>query len=502
MISLRYSDPPQTDKEVAASKGSSQKPLDNFDITDYVSGVTWSGDEDQAARKLEFTIIYNTADKDTTFVQLDLKLGGYVYMFYRETETADEVELFQGRIFFRKRATDSYTFEFTAYDDMIYLAKSNIRAIVKGTAEDAIKNVCAEVGIKTDVMPSMPTEVNFVADDKSATEVIQMVLEQVRAATGDEYTTLALEGAVNIIKKDELVSYVASNQTNVTGAEHSESLEDMVDRVKSVDDNGTVCQMFSINDDIKKYGTIQKIYKMKPPKEGETVDNVVGAKALLKEIKNESSLKAVGDINCIAGYALTVQEEQLKGKFHIKADSHTFNGNVHMMTLTLQYLPDTPETPEVEQVEYAKPVFNSSSKRMKKKRGTGNGDAAVDAGLNTGWDTWGGQTMANGRNGCAEFVGKCGSYYSPFLADECNNGVVYVPTMVQDADANGLLQGFDENNLEKGDVIVYGDDDHVVIYDGQGGYYGNSSSRNVTVHGGDYTEMGMTPTKIIKASKG
>ena len=74
--------------------------------------------------------------------------------------------------------------------------------------------------------------------------------------------------------------------------------------------------------------------------------------------------------------------------------------------------------------------------------------------------------------------------------------------MVQDADANGLLQGFDASNLEKGDVIVYGDDDHVVIYDGQGGYYGNSTSRNVTVHGGDYTEMGMTPTKIIKASKG
>ena len=74
--------------------------------------------------------------------------------------------------------------------------------------------------------------------------------------------------------------------------------------------------------------------------------------------------------------------------------------------------------------------------------------------------------------------------------------------MVQDADANGMLQSYDESNLEKGDVVVYGDDDHVVIYDGQGGYYGNSSSRNVTVHGGDYREMGMTPTKIIKASRG
>lgn len=502
MLSIRYSDPPQTEKEAEESKKNNTQPLDNFDITDYVSDLTWSGDEDQAARKIEFKIIYNTADKDTTFVPLDLKLGGFVYVFYRETEAADEAEIFEGRIFYRKRATDSYVFEFTAYDDMIYLAKSNIRAIINGTASDAIKNICAEVGIKTDIVPDFGVSVNFVADDKSATEAIKMVLDEVKAATGDEYTTLALEGAVNIIKKGELVEYVASNQTNVTSAEHSESIEDMVDRVKAVDDDGTLCQMFSINDDLTHYGMIQKIYKMQPPKEGETVDNVAGAKALLQQVKDESSLKAVGDINCIAGYALMVQEEQLKGKFHIKADSHTFTGNVHTMTLTLQYVPENPTAPEIEQVEYAKPVFHSSSKRMKKKRGTGGGSENVDAGLNTGWENWGGQTMDNGQNGCAEFVGKCGSYYSPFLADECQNDVVYVPTMVQDADANGLLEDFDANDLEKGDVIVYGDNDHVVIYDGQGGYYGNSSSRNVTVHGGDYTEMGMTPTKVIKASRG
>ena len=88
------------------------------------------------------------------------------------------------------------------------------------------------------------------------------------------------------------------------------------------------------------------------------------------------------------------------------------------------------------------------------------------------------------------------------MAQEAENGVVYCPTMVSDADAAGLLS-YDTSDLQKGDVLVYGDDDHVVIYDGQGGYYGNSSSRNVTVHGGDYTNMsGMQVTKVIKASQG
>ena len=49
---------------------------------------------------------------------------------------------------------------------------------------------------------------------------------------------------------------------------------------------------------------------------------------------------------------------------------------------------------------------------------------------------------------------------------------------------------------------MYGDNQHVVIYDGNGGYYGNSSSQHRTVHGSDYTAMDYAPTKIIKTSRG
>ena len=72
--------------------------------------LAWSGDSQQAARKLEFSIAYNTPDKDKVFVPLDLKIGGFIYLFYREKDTDPEIELFQGRIFYRKRVTNSYTF--------------------------------------------------------------------------------------------------------------------------------------------------------------------------------------------------------------------------------------------------------------------------------------------------------------------------------------------------------------------------------------------------------
>ena len=84
----------------------------------------------------------------------------------------------------------------------------------------------------------------------------------------------------------------------------------------------------------------------------------------------------------------------------------------------------------------------------------------------------------------------------------CDRGIAYVPTLVEDAQKAGReVIPFDESALEKGDIIVYGDNDHVVTYDGNGGYVGNSSSLGKVVHGGDYTQMGgLKPTKIIKTS--
>lgn len=109
-----------------------------------------------------------------------------------------------------------------------------------------------------------------------------------------------------------------------------------------------------------------------------------------------------------------------------------------------------------------------------------------------------GVRMDNGANGCVEAVTKIGAQMgSPFLSEQLRNGVVYVPTLVQNA--GDRVIPFDPSQLEAGDIIVYGDDDHVVMYDGQGGYVGNSSSQQQVVHGGDYNSMsGLQPTKIIK----
>lgn len=111
-----------------------------------------------------------------------------------------------------------------------------------------------------------------------------------------------------------------------------------------------------------------------------------------------------------------------------------------------------------------------------------------------------GQTMKNGTNGCAEAVGLMGAGNSQFLVNEYNNGQYSVPGMVSDAKQAGIpIVPYQAGAAGPGDAIVYGDNDHIVLSDGNGGYYGNSSSQNQIVHGSDATQMGgLQPTAIIK----
>lgn len=109
--------------------------------------------------------------------------------------------------------------------------------------------------------------------------------------------------------------------------------------------------------------------------------------------------------------------------------------------------------------------------------------------------------MPDGRNGCVEATTRIGSYYSPFLEQECDNGVASVPTLM--SDAGDAVIPFDESNLEVGDCVVFDGDEHVVVYAGDGRYVGNNSSGNGgagAVGTGGIYNIGMTPTSIIKTS--
>lgn len=171
MLICNYSDPPLTDKERQDLEAKKQaglsyaEPVVNLDITNYITKYSWSGDSEQAARKLEFEIAYTNPEKDATFVNLNLQLGGFIYLYHVPDDVeiaaieASKIEIFEGRIFYRKRNSNSFTFSFTAYDDLIYLAKSKIQMLFDNvTVTNGIKQICAEIGIPVSAaIPEIPT---------------------------------------------------------------------------------------------------------------------------------------------------------------------------------------------------------------------------------------------------------------------------------------------------------------------------------------------------------
>ena len=118
-------------------------------------------------------------------------------------------------------------------------------------------------------------------------------------------------------------------------------------------------------------------------------------------------------------------------------------------------------------------------------------------------------SISNGRRspygsvGCVETVTYAGSYYSPALKDAFYCGIVYVPTLLSNLAAKGYAVEPFNGFAEKGDLLVYGNDDHVVIADGKGGCFGNSSSRQRAMYYSDASRAwcnGQLPSKIVRMS--
>lgn len=312
--------------------------VNDKDISEYATGYTWTGDLQQAARRLDFVIAYNL--KDQSFKNLDITIGDKVYLYWQQGEQAEEIEIFRGIIFFRERSTNTFTMNFTAYDKLIYLAKSKDTKKFKNIPiESVVRQVCNEMDVNISALPQIGVKVDFIADNMSYTEMIAKAFEFARAKTGQKYHMYMNQDNLCVVERNQVIeNYLASDQTNVEYTQHSESIEDMINTVVIVNSNGTVIGRVSNDADLSAYGKLQDVYKVDKKQDTQTQ-----AKALLKPVAYKSSLSGLGSVQCITGYAVTIQEEQLKGRFAIIADRHTIENNSHKMQLELEYLGEVQE---------------------------------------------------------------------------------------------------------------------------------------------------------------
>lgn len=310
------------------------KDKKNKEITDYVINASWSGETNTVSRKLDFSIAYSTKDK--AFINVQINCGDNIKMQYID-DKKNTYNIFDGIVFNKNRNTSSITMEFNCFDKLIYLNKrKNTKKFDNITAIAAIKQVCNEnntdIG-KYDISLNS-VFINLIENEKTYAEMIMDILNTAATQTGKSYSYYCNDNKINIVIHDEVVEkFVLSDEVNIISTNHSESIEDMINTVIIMDKDGNETGRIVNSDDIKTYNIMSDIYKI-----DEKQDTQIAAKSKLKSIAYKSNLSAIGNIQCIAGYAVQIQEEQLKGLFAIISDRHTIQDNKYTMDLDLIYL--------------------------------------------------------------------------------------------------------------------------------------------------------------------
>lgn len=294
-------------------------------ITELVSKITWSGSLNTVARKVEFEIAVSPTDYYLPTVTI--LMGDMI-----DIRDKDNKLLFRGHVFSKSKSTTG-TMTVTTYDYTIYLVKN------KGTynfkklyPKQITERICRQFGVTIGKLANPGDYITRIFENVSLYDIIMTAYSISSNLSGTLYHANYMGNKFNVVEVGSEVSdYVISEDSNIYNSSYSESIENMVNRIKLYDDKGKYKGVVENKNDIKKYGVLQSIYKGKDYKK---------QKGNLKGLERSAKIDALGDPKCVAGNAIYVKESYtgLTGKFYIISDTHTFENNIHKMSLDLSFV--------------------------------------------------------------------------------------------------------------------------------------------------------------------
>lgn len=322
---------------------------DPKDISNLIKSASWSGDKEQAARKLEFVMVAD--DRDTNIPVIELANGNLVY-----GGDDDGNAVFIGKIYNLEKDRAKSEVRVICYDDLYILNKSKTsRKFKDALPEDIAVEICGEMGIKTGNIAKTGVQVSFLANGKSGYQIIQGAYTEAHKKNQKNYQCIMNGTSLDVIEKGTLIEdFALDSSANMTDSIYKESIENIVNRVRVVDDSGNGTDTVDDEESQSKYGiSIQAVYKLEKDK-----DVAEEAADLFKEPEREGNVTVLGDYRAVSGYSIAIKDALFTGQFWIKSDVHTFKDGFHEMKLTLEFenLMD-----EVE-VEHEKPQKSTSNK--------------------------------------------------------------------------------------------------------------------------------------------
>ena len=297
------------------------------DITHLLISCTWSGSRLNVARKLEYSFVQD--DRDANIPVIDVYNGYTCYSY----DDADNL-VFEGNIYSIERDMAKSSVSITAFDHLYVLAKSKTtRKFDNITPEDITRQVCAELGVLVGDIAETGTAVSFIANAKTGYQIIQGAYTEAAKVTEKKYHPVMNGAKLDVIEKGTLIEgYTADSAVNMEDSVYKESIENLIDQILVVDEEGNRVDYVRNDEHIKKYSMFQNVYKQDPNKDTQTE-----AKAMLKKPERSGHITALGDYRVKSSYSITVKDSLFKGQFWVKADTHAFTDGKHEMKLELEF---------------------------------------------------------------------------------------------------------------------------------------------------------------------
>ncbi len=297
------------------------------DITELYSSATWSGNEEEVARRLELQVLNPL--QDYYIPKVDLQLGGFIISYNDK-----EKELFQGLILSKEKSSQNSNISLVCVDALYYANKSKaIHNFNKKTAEEITTTLCNEAKIVIGALA-----VTGIAQDLPANNtvfnLIKDAYDYAGSLNGKYYIISMRQGKIYVEEKAKSANFVIlASDSNISDSTYKETLESMVNIVKIYDDTGKQIGEVKNNGNIKAYGVFQETYEEETDKNYNMVAN-----NMLKGVEKTFSIEATGNDECISGTYVTFNDKLtgISGDYTIISDNHTFSEGTHIMRLELR----------------------------------------------------------------------------------------------------------------------------------------------------------------------
>lgn len=310
-----------------------------YDMSELVGKVTWGGRKGSAARYVTVTLLDDDGWKHARS-GIDVTRGNQC-AFYWEGK-----ELFRG-ILMQQKQSEKKTMSVKAYDNGIYLANNkDTFNYTNKKASEIFVDICnrfqlpyttvADTGY---VIPELPKP------KTTALDAILDALSLTFKATGIRYYVMSSGGKLSLIRRrEDLLQWVIETGVNLESYDYSVSIEKIKTRIKLLSKEDTVVAEAANAELEKLIGVFQDIDKPDDNMEQANITDMVKAMLDEQSLPDKSlSISALGLPDVISGIGVfvTIKELGISKSFYIDEDTHTFEGNHHMMKLKLNLATDT-----------------------------------------------------------------------------------------------------------------------------------------------------------------